>query len=211
MKKILVFLLTGVMVASLTACGGKNNADTNTEATDNVVNTEIATEAVVDTEAIVEDEYVAEVSELEGVISSIYENHAAMELMLGTIPVNIDDLGDPADPEVTGDLEYNTGLKSNENLVEAVRSESMFGSQAYSLVVVKVDDAANAQVVADEMYDNINQRKWVCAEAGDKMVATFGDIVMLIMVDIEYAEVVTAQSIVDAFKAACGGTLDYTR
>ena len=40
MKKILVFLLTGVMVASLAACGGKNDANTNTEATESVVNTE---------------------------------------------------------------------------------------------------------------------------------------------------------------------------
>ena len=71
MKKILVFLLTGVMVASLTACGGKNDANTNTEATESVVNTEIATEEVVDTE-FVEDEFVVEVSELEGVINSIY-------------------------------------------------------------------------------------------------------------------------------------------
>ena len=202
MKKILVFLLTGVMVASLTACGGKNNADTNTEATDNVVNTEIATESVVDTEAIVEDEFVAEVSELEGVVNSIYENHAPIELMLGTIPVDVTNVDD---------LTYNTGLTSGEKLVEAVRSETMMGSQAYSLVLVKVADAADAQAIADEMYDNIDQRKWICVEAGDKMVATYGDLVMLMMVDVEYADAVTAQSIVDAFKAACGGTLDYTR
>ena len=202
MKKILVFLLTGVMVASLTACGGKNNADTNTEATDNVVNTEIATESVVDTEAVVEDEFVAEVSELEGVVNSIYENHAPIELMLGTIPVDVTNVDD---------LTYNTGLTSGEKLVEAVRSETMMGSQAYSLVLVKVADAADAQAIADEMYDNIDQRKWICVEAGDKMVATYGDLVMLMMVDVEYADAVTAQSIVDAFKAACGGTLDYTR
>lgn len=206
MKKILVFLLTGVMVASLTACGSKNNTDVNTEAPTEVV-TEAATEAVVDTEAVVEDEVVedefaAEVSELEGVVNSIYENHAPIELMLGTIPVDVTNVDD---------LTYNTGLTSGDKLVEAVRSETMMGSQAYSLVVVKVADAADAQAVADEMYDNIDQRKWICVEAGDKMVATYGDLVMLMMVDVEYAESVTAQSIVDAFKAACGGTLDYTR
>ena len=201
MKKILVFLLTGVMVASLTACGGKNNADTNTEATENAVNTEIATEAVVDTEAIAGDE-VVEVSELEGVVNAIYENHAPIELMLGTIPVDVTNVDD---------LTYNTGLASGDKLVEAVRSETMMGSQAYSLVVVKVADAADAQAVADEMYDNIDQRKWICVEAGDKMVATYGDLVMLMMVDVEYADMVSAQSIVDAFKASCGGSLDYTR
>ena len=201
MKKILVFLLTGVMVASLTACGGKNEANTNTEATESVVNTEIATESVVDTE-FVEDEVVVEVSELEGVVNSIYENHAEIELMLGTMPINTED---------ADDLMYNAGLASADHVVEAVRSESMFGSQAYSLVVVKVDDAANAQAIADTMYDNIDQRKWICVEAGDKMVATYGDLAMLIMVDVEYAEVISAQSIVDAFQASCGGTLDYTR
>ena len=201
MKKILVFLLTGVMVASLTACGGKNEANTNTEATESVVNTEIATESVVDTE-FVEDEVVVEVSELEGVVNSIYENHAEIELMLGTMPINTED---------ADDLMYNAGLASADHVVEAVRSESMFGSQAYSLVVVKVDDAANAQAIADTMYDNIDQRKWICVEAGDKMVATYGDLAMLIMVDVEYAEMISAQSIVDAFQASCGGTLDYTR
>ena len=202
MKKILVFLLTGVMVASLTACGGKNDANTNTEATESVVNTEIATESVVDTEEIVENDFVVEVSELEGVVNSIYENHAPIELMLGTVPINVAD---------ADDLMYNAGLASADHVVEAVRSETMMGSQAYSLVVVKVADAADAQAVADEMYDNIDQRKWICVEAGDKMVATFGDIVMLMMVDVEYADMVTAQSIVDAFAAACGAELDYVR
>ena len=202
MKKILVFLLTGVMVASLTACGGKNDANTNTEATESVVNTEIATESVVDTEEIVENDFVVEVSELEGVVNSIYENHAPIELMLGTVPINVAD---------ADDLMYNAGLASADHVVEAVRSETMMGAQAYSLVLVKVDDAANAKDIADEMYDNIDQRKWICVEAGDKMVATCGDLVMLMMVDVEYAEAVTAQSIVDAFQAACGGTLDYTR
>ena len=199
MKKILVFLLTGIMVVGMTACGGNNNsgnAEVNTEA-----NTEIATEAVVDTEAIVGDDVVA-TSELEGVVNAIYENHAPIELMLGTIPVDITNVDD---------LTYNTGLTSGDKLVEAVRSETMMGSQAYSLVVVKVKDAADAQTVADEMYDNIDQRKWICVEAGDKMVATAGDIVVLMMVDVEYASSVTAQSIIDAFQASVGGTLDYTR
>lgn len=204
MKKILVFLLAGVMVVgTMTACGGKDNAEVNTE-TNTEVQTEVVvdTETVVDTEGVVEDE-VVEVSELEGIVNAIYENHAPIELMLGTIPINTTDDID--------DLMYNTGLQSFDHIVEAVRSETMMGSQAYSLVVVKVDDAANAQTIADAMYDNIDQRKWVCVEAGDKMVATYGDIVMLMMVDVEYAEMVTAQSIVDAFQAACGGTLDYTR
>lgn len=199
MKKILVVLLTGIMVVGMTACGGSNNSGNTEVGTE--VDTEIATEAVVDTEVIVDDE-VVEVSELEGIVNSIYENHAPLELSLGTIPVTVED---------ADDLKYNTGLSSADKITEAVRSESMFGSQAYSLVVVKVKDAADAQAVADEMYDNIDQRKWICVEAGDKMVATYGDIVMLMMVDVEYASSVTAQSIVDAFQTACGGTLDYTR
>ena len=117
----------------------------------------------------------------------------------------------PIDTADADGLKYFTGLASAEKITDAVCSESMFGSQAYSLVVVKVADAADAQAVADEMYDNIDQRKWICVEAGDKMVATYGDLVMLMMVDVEYAEMVSAQSMVDAFQASCGGTLDYTR
>lgn len=200
MKKILVFLLTGVMLTSvLTACtskdGDSNGAGNNTAiSTETQVNTEIEvnTGAVVDTEAEAQ-------SELFTVVNEIYENHAAIEFYKDTTQVDISD----ADT-----LNYYTGLSSADKLVEVVCSEPMTGSQAYSLVVARVKDAADAQSVAQEIYDNVNQRKWVCVEANDKMAAVSGDLVVFVMVDEVFAPDVTAQSIIDAFQAYCGGSVD---
>ena len=85
----------------------------------------------------------------------------------------------------------------------------MIGSIAFSLVVLRVNNAADAKTVAQEMKDNINTRKWMCVEAGDLQVAGFGDVVMLIMVD-EALDGISSQDFVDAFKTVCGADLDFT-
>jgi len=81
----------------------------------------------------------------------------------------------------------------------------MMGAQAYSLVVVKVKDAADAETVAKEMMNGIDQRKWICVEADDLRVAAAGDTAVLMMVSSEHADVVTAADITDAFGAVAGG------
>lgn len=105
-------------------------------------------------------------------------------------------------------LDYNTGLKSAEKLTDAAIYESMIGSQAFSLVMVRVADAANAKAVAQEMTDNINTNKWICVGADQKLVAGYGDTVMLIMLDSNLD--LSAQAFVDAFAQVCGGELDFT-
>jgi hypothetical protein len=88
----------------------------------------------------------------------------------------------------------------------------MMGSQAYSLVVVKLKDAADAEAVAAEMLSGINPRKWICVEADDLRVSAAGDAVVLIMVGSAHADVATAAGITEAFSAVAGGlTLDMTR
>lgn len=80
-----------------------------------------------------------------------------------------------------------TGLNSNEKTDSAVVSEPMIGSQAYSFVLVKVKDGANADEVAKEMYENVDTRKWVCVEA-EKLYATSVDnLAILVMASDEWA------------------------
>lgn len=98
-----------------------------------------------------------------------------------------------------------TGISSLDKVESAAYSESMMGSQAYSLVVVKVKNKKNAKSIAQEMLDGIDQRKWICVEADDLRVAAAGDVVVLIMVDSQFSETVTAKGIIDAFKSLCGG------
>lgn len=104
-----------------------------------------------------------------------------------------------------------TGLASSDKVKEAAYSESMMGSQAYSLVVVRVKKSKDASAVADEMLNGINPAKWICVEADDVRVAAYDDLVMLIMVSSQLKDTVTGKEMVSAFKNVCGGTLDVSK
>ena len=82
------------------------------------------------------------------------------------------------------------------------------GSQAYSLAVVRVKDAADAAATAQAMADGIDQRKWICVEADTLRVMTKGPVVVLFMVDSRLADTVTIDDIEKAFTTVCGGSPD---
>lgn len=84
-------------------------------------------------------------------------------------------------------LKAYTGLSSNENIDAVVASEPMIGSQAYSFVLVKVKDGADADSIAKEMSENVNTAKWICV-AADKLYATSVDnLAVLVMASDEWA------------------------
>ena len=68
----------------------------------------------------------------------------------------------------------------------------------------KIDSAADAASVAEEMMNGIDQRKWICVEADDLRVAAAGDVVVLMMVSSQHADVVTAEGIIGGFEAVAG-------
>ena len=124
--------------------------------------------------------------------------------MGGIMPVDLTDTSEDG----LWALQYNTGLTSGEKIKDIAVYEPMIGSIAFSMVLVRLNDAADAKTVAQEMSDNIDTRKWICVEADEKIVAGYGDVVMLIMLDSTSG--MSAQSFVDAFKDICGGELDFT-
>ena len=124
---------------------------------------------------------------------------APVEFMGGCIPVDLTD----ADT-----VRYFTGLQDASKITDAAVYESMMGSQAFSLVLVRTAEGADPKAVAQEMTDNIDTRKWICVGADEKLVAGYGDTVMLIMLDSQLG--LSAQSYVDAFKTVCGADLDFT-
>ena len=130
---------------------------------------------------------------VEALVNKIYESKMP-EFALMTMPVDL------ADAEMVA---WQTGISDPALLKEAVISESMMGSQAYSLVMVRVNDAAKSEEVAQMMLDNIDPRKWICVEANDLLVATSNDVALLIMVDSNNG--LTAQSFVDAFNTVVAG------
>ncbi len=137
----------------------------------------------------------------EGALSDIVDQIYAIKdpsIGVGTIPIELSD-GDA--------VKMYTGLDSADGITEAVASEAMISAQAYSLVLVRLDNTDDAATVAADMEAGIDPRKWVCVEADDLQVVACGDVVMLIMVSSELSDSVTSQEIVDAFREVCGGTL----
>lgn len=135
------------------------------------------------------------------IIEKIYAKKT-VELPLGTTELDL------SDGEMFTAV---TGLASSDKVKEAAYSESMIGSQAYSMVVVRVKKSKDAATVADEMLNGINPAKWICVEADDVRVAAYDDLVMLIMVSSQLEETVTGREIVSAFKKVCGGSLDVSK
>lgn len=208
MKKFVSVLLAMMLAVSVFAgCSGGNAEPTVPEtAAPTVPETEAP--AVPETEAPTEApaEPGEEAEGLAAIIDKIYEQQP-VELAVGTMPVDVTDTSE----EGLWALKRFTGLDSAEGITEAAVSEAMIGSQAYSMVLVRVADAANAKNVAEAMKGGIDQRKWICVEADDMLVSGYGDVVMLIMVSSVFAENgLTAQSMTDAFAAVCGGELDFT-
>ena len=86
---------------------------------------------------------------------------------------------------------------------ETVMSEPMMSSIAFSLVAVQVAEGEDAEAVAEAMKSGVDPRKWICVEANDLLVATSGDIALLVMLDSNSG--LTAQSFVDAFNTVVAG------
>lgn len=132
----------------------------------------------------------------EALVNKIYETKVP-EFALMTMPVDL------ADAEMVA---WQTGINDPALLKEAVISESMMGSQAYSMVMVRVNDAAKAEEVAQMMLDNIDPRKWICVAADDIDAAIYGDLVLFVMIDSSFG--IPAADFIGAFKTIAGGALD---
>ena len=122
---------------------------------------------------------ISSTDDMQNLINSVYEGQA--DTLPPTLNTQIVDINN-ADV-----LKSFTGLTSNENIDAVVVSEPMIGSQAYSFVLVKVKDGADADSIAKQMSENIDTRKWVCVEA-EKLYATSVDnLAVLVMSSDEWA------------------------
>lgn len=176
MKKIFAMLLALSLMLSLAACGAKPAEPTTAP-----------TEAVKTVEGTME-ELLNKVVEIQPV-----------EFMGGTMPIDLADTSEDG----LWNIKYNTGLDSAEGLTEAAVFGPMMGSIAYSMVMVRVAGDADVKAIAEGMKNGIDTRKWICVEADDLQVVSYGDVVMLIMVASDSG--LTSQSFVDAFAQVCGG------
>ena len=178
MKKIFAMLLAVAMMFSLVACGGKTAEPTTAP-----------TEAVAKVEGTME-ELLNKVVEIKPV-----------EFMGGTMPIDLTDKSEDG----LWNIKYITGLDNADLITEAAVFGPMMGSMAFSMVMVRTAQGADVKAVAESMKTGIDPRKWICVEADDLQVVSYGDVVMLIMVD--SASGLTSQSFVDAFAQVCGGSV----
>ncbi len=137
-------------------------------------------------------------SVLSGVVEKIYDIKDT-GLSVADVPVDLNDMDS---------MKYYTGLSDTSKVKDVAVSEAMIGSQAYSLVLVQLNNAEDAETVANEMLKGIDTRKWICVEADDLQIVAQDDLVMLIMVSSELKDSVTSQEIVDAFKEVRGKDFD---
>ena len=177
MKKMISMLLALTMAFCLAACGGNNTP---------------ATEAPTEAPAVKVE------GTMEELLNKVVEKQP-VEFMGGTMPIDLTDTSDDGKWMVKN---Y-TGLDSAESITEAAFFEPMMGSIAYSMVMVRTAEGADIKAVAEGMKNGIDQRKWICVEADDLQVVSYGDVVMLIMVGSDTG--MTSQSFVDAFAQVVGG------
>lgn len=134
---------------------------------------------------------------MEELIGKINEKHAQVDLPLMSMTLDLAD---------TDALAYNTGLNTADKVTDVAVSEPMMG-QPYSLVLVRVAEGNDAAAVAQEMFDKVDGRKWVCMEADTRIAASYGDVAMFFMVSSEFAQQVTTASVLQAFKDVCPGNV----
>lgn len=187
MKETLAILLTLMLAAgAFTACD-----------TDNGTNGDVNTPNIEDNGGKNNND-VSEYT-LQGIIDSIYAQKAPL-FAYGSLPVDL-----------TDEYAYtrNLGIKDPSKVAEAMISEPMMGSQAYSLVLVKAAPGQDVKKLADEMKANINPRKWVCVEADDVKITTYGDIVCFCMISTDFADYLTADEVITAFTNVMTGKAEY--
>ena len=201
MKKL---TLTAALLAALalTACGNKTTEatptpppDLDTPATTPEEGMEIDPEFSVDPEEPAQAEPDAELSDM---VDAIYKIQPVELMGMETTAIDL------TDETWYG---YLAGLTANnvDKVDAAVISEPMTGSQAYSLVLLRLRDKADAREIADSMEENISMRKWVCVEADKARVVSFDDKLLYVMAD---SELVDVDLLADAAAKAFNATFD---
>ena len=66
---------------------------------------------------------------------------------------------------------------------EALASESMTGSIAYSVVLVRAKEGADIEKLKQQIKENVNPRKWICVGVENVVVENKGDLIIVILSD----------------------------
>lgn len=180
LTKTSLLALAMAAAISLAACGASSQSAVATPAPTATPETSTAEEGM--TEGMTPAETPAPDMELSAMVDRIYEAYPVELMMMQTTAIDLND---------EAWLTYNTGLSAEQAdlVASGVKSESMTGSQAYTLVLLRLKDAADAQTVADTMLEKMDPARWVCVMADKMRVATFDDKVLFVMTDSELTDI----------------------
>ena len=117
--------------------------------------------------------------DLSALVDKIYEGE---ENVLSSLQTQVIDVKD-ADA-----VKMITGLENGDKLEYLVASEPMISSQAYSLILAKVNKGENVNEVAKNIFESVNPSKWICVSAEKIYATNSGDVIFLIMSSEEWAK-----------------------
>lgn len=101
--------------------------------------------------------------------------------------INEDEIMFLEDKEVTEEnLTYYLGVDKLD-YKEALASESMTGSMAHSIVLVRMKEGADIEKAKKDIKEKVDPRKWICVGVEEVIVDSIGDVIVLIMND-EYGK-----------------------
>ncbi len=133
---------------------------------------------------------------LQELITAIYEEFPLEMKVSQGIDVDIVD---------SNALNYYTGLSSADSIEQAVFSEPMTGSQAYSLVLIRPKEDADVDALKNEILNGVNTQKWLCVGADNLVVGNCGNVIIMVMADSMLSETL-ADDIYNAFVTITGAT-----
>lgn len=122
-----------------------------------------------------------DIKDINDVINTINKNNKNVLPELETMKVDINNID-----EVTS---Y-TGLKSNDGIKSIVVSVPLITAQAYSVAIVRVKDNADVEKIKQEMFDNIDMRRWICVSAEQLYITNSGNVIFSVMADKDIAKAV---------------------
>ena len=188
MKKIFALLFCLVMIVSMVGCAAdkKETSEAVTEAPTTEATTESATEAETEaeTEAPSEEKPAAGDPDTMALVDMFDLLYAGCE---DDLPMGVENM------EITDEETFNwiTFTQYQEGF-EAAYSESMIGSIAHSLVLVRVPDGTDVEAVRADIEKNHDPRKWICVEAEKSAVVAHNNTILLVMADAVVADQVLA-------------------
>lgn len=167
MKKILALLLAAA-VLSLAACGGKSSSSSSQSSTSSTSSSS-SQSSQSSTGSGASGSESADTTGLEDTMTAITED-AGIEYMTLNTPLTEENFSSYVF------IDYIPGAV-------ALASDAAIGSQAHSVVLVKLPDGSDAEAVRTEIESKIDPRKWICVEAEKTAVVRKDNLILIVMSD----------------------------